>query len=88
VQSFYSTQFVDRKETPEGGHKIVYTENYWLFFAVSMPLTLFTLVTWYIWSHFRRIIQLLTRERENHEAGLRERGKIMALITRRNELPH
>lgn len=31
-----------------------YADNSWLFFAVSVPLTLFTIIVWYTWANSRR----------------------------------
>lgn len=41
VSSFYSTQFVDRKKSSSGGSQMEYAQNSWLFFAVSVPLSLY-----------------------------------------------
>lgn len=86
-QSFYSTQFVNQQERPEGGHSLVYTENAWLFFAVSVPLTVFTITIWYTWSHFRMILDIFNRRRERQTAGFTERIRMMGLLKNRRELP-
>jgi hypothetical protein len=86
MQSFYSTQFVDQEDTPSGP-VMGYAQNAWLFFAVSVPLTMFTIMVWYTWSHFRKILQMCSRGADNHEKGLRERVKILDLLRRRRELP-
>jgi hypothetical protein len=87
LKSFYSTQFVDQKDVPGGGHSIEYMENAWLFFAVSIPLTLFTIMVWYTWSNFGAILQMFVWAREERAVAFRERVRVMGLLRRRRELP-
>ncbi|OCL07709.1 hypothetical protein AOQ84DRAFT_440040 [Glonium stellatum] len=42
VSNFYSTQFVSQEHTGDS-YAVVYSRNVWIFFAISIPLTLFTL---------------------------------------------
>jgi len=48
-QGFYSTQFVSQTHSGVGA-VVVYAQNWWLFFAITVPLTVLTLGTWYFWS--------------------------------------
>ncbi|KAF2833642.1 hypothetical protein CC86DRAFT_400258 [Ophiobolus disseminans] len=86
-QSFYSTQFVDQTEHPGGGHSLEYTENAWLFFAVTIPLTLFTIVVWYTWSNFRTMSELFASTKTMGPLSFPERVKMMSLLSKRRELP-
>lgn len=68
-QNFYSTQFVEQKELPSGGTKLEYTQNAYIFFAISVPLTLFTIFVWYVWVNLDIILQSFvhcTRVRKVH----------------------
>ncbi|KAK3680894.1 hypothetical protein B0T22DRAFT_524276 [Podospora appendiculata] len=54
VSSFYSTQFV-RQNTV--GEKVTiscvgYSQNWWLFFAISLSLAILTVGVWYSWSNY------------------------------------
>jgi Mg2+ and Co2+ transporter CorA len=51
VSNFYSTQFVHQTELDGGVTKLGYAQNVWLFFAISIPLTMFTFLVWYAWVH-------------------------------------
>ncbi|XPT00658.1 hypothetical protein M3J09_009809 [Ascochyta lentis] len=51
VSNFYSTQFVNQTELDGGVKSLAYTENAWLFFAISVPLTVVTFLVWYSWVH-------------------------------------
>lgn len=51
VSNFYSTQFVTQIEVGGGSTKMGYAQNAWLFFAISIPLTVFTFLVWYSWIH-------------------------------------
>ncbi|KAF1358404.1 hypothetical protein EJ07DRAFT_156999 [Lizonia empirigonia] len=51
VSNFYSTQFVNQKELDNGITRLGYAQNAWLFFAISVPLTIFTFAVWYSWVH-------------------------------------
>lgn len=46
LQNFFSTQFVHQDE---GGGGLVVSSNVWIFAAVSVPLTLATLLWWGVW---------------------------------------
>lgn len=87
LQSFYSTVFVNQTDTGAGGHNLEYMENSWLFFAVSIPLTLFTIILWYTWSRSGAIFKLFARKRENDALGIGEKVKLLTLLRRRRELP-
>lgn len=58
-QSFYSTQFVARTDYNDRPNRLEYTQNWWLFFAVSVPLTLLTIVVWYVWANAREFQYVL-----------------------------
>jgi Mg2+ and Co2+ transporter CorA len=49
VSNFYSTQFVDQIVANDGSSKMGYAQNAWVFFAISIPLTIFTFLVWYSW---------------------------------------
>lgn len=49
VSNFFSTQFVNQIEMDTGGLKLQYAQNTWLFFAISVPLTVFTILVWFVW---------------------------------------
>lgn len=49
VQNFFSTQFVGQEQEAGGSNKVVVSSNAWLFAAVSVPLTIATLVVWWLW---------------------------------------
>lgn len=51
VSNFYSTQFVTQIETIGASTQMGYAENAWVFFAISVPLTIFTFLVWYSWIH-------------------------------------
>ncbi|KAH7084964.1 hypothetical protein BKA63DRAFT_573980 [Paraphoma chrysanthemicola] len=72
VSSFYSTQFVDQ-ELSDQGMTMKYADNAWLFFAVSIPLTLGTIMVWYAWANWLVIWRLLVARREKGRERLRER---------------
>jgi hypothetical protein len=87
IQSFYSTQFVHRKEGPGGVHSIEYMENAWLFFAVSIPLTFCTLGVWYTWANYRRMYHALLPKQDEQKGRFIERMKSWKLLDRNGELP-
>ncbi|CAO2658701.1 Nn.00g064240.m01.CDS01 [Neocucurbitaria sp. VM-36] len=66
VSNFYSTQFVTSKELDTGGTKLEYTTNAWLFFAISVPLTTFTIIIWYIWVNSARLLQFVLNNGRTH----------------------
>ena len=53
LQNFFSTQFVGQEQEPGGSNKVVVSSNAWLFAAVSVPLTIATLVIWWLWVRFQ-----------------------------------
>ncbi|KAF1940897.1 hypothetical protein EJ02DRAFT_467052 [Clathrospora elynae] len=57
VSSFYSTQFVHQDQPETDVFSMGYAQNAWLFFAVSIPLTFFTIMVWYMWVNFGRMLQ-------------------------------
>ncbi|KAF2872633.1 hypothetical protein BDV95DRAFT_391903 [Massariosphaeria phaeospora] len=59
VSNFYSTQFVNQKELASGGTTLEYSQNAWLFFAISIPLTAFTILIWYSWLNSQRLLDLM-----------------------------
>lgn len=59
VSNFYSTQFVNQKELDNGITRLGYAQNAWLFFAISVPLTIFTFAVWYSWVHAGRMREQL-----------------------------
>lgn len=60
VSNFFSTQFVNSKELDTGDTKLEYATNAWLFFAISVPLTFFTILIWYLWVNSERIFELIS----------------------------
>jgi hypothetical protein len=61
VSNFYSTQFVNSKESDSGTTTLEYSTNAWIFFAISVPLTLFTILIWYLWVNSDAIVGLVRR---------------------------
>ena len=59
LQSFFSTQFVSMQPSIQG-QKLVVASNAWLFIVISAPLTIITLIVWYIWER-------LNRHRQRHK---------------------
>jgi Mg2+ and Co2+ transporter CorA len=49
VSNFFSTSFVDSHTTPGGSSHIVVSNEWWIFVAAAVPLTLLTLYIWYVW---------------------------------------
>lgn len=71
VSNFYSTQFVNQKELDNGSTRLDYAQNAWLFFAISVPLTIITFVVWYSWVNAGRMReQLAARLRPTRKAEL------------------
>jgi len=58
VTNFFSTQFV---QTNDSGHMHV-SANAWLLAAIAVPLTLFTIATWWLWAHCRIKLLLKTTQ--------------------------
>ncbi|KAF2656767.1 hypothetical protein K491DRAFT_596212 [Lophiostoma macrostomum CBS 122681] len=59
--NFYSTQFVNQKETATGKTTLVYTQNAWIFFAISVPLTLLTICIWWSWVNSENIVHVFRK---------------------------
>jgi hypothetical protein len=55
TQSFYSTQCVHQDTSEASDIMMKYAGNSWMFFAVSIPLTLFTITVWYTWANYMRL---------------------------------
>ncbi|KAH7094612.1 hypothetical protein FB567DRAFT_600226 [Paraphoma chrysanthemicola] len=86
VSSFYSTQFVDQ-ETSDQGMTMKYADNAWLFFAVSIPLTLGTIMVWYAWANWLVIWRVLVARREKGRERLRKRLEGIKVFGRGADLP-
>ncbi|ORY12266.1 hypothetical protein BCR34DRAFT_624442 [Clohesyomyces aquaticus] len=67
--NFYSTQFVHQQESPSGATKIGYSTNWWLFFAISIPLTILTIFAWSLWVNFRNWMDYLIPKRTEGRSG-------------------
>ncbi|KAF2035537.1 hypothetical protein EK21DRAFT_96760 [Setomelanomma holmii] len=87
VSSFYSTQFVDQKELPTGETRLEYTKNAWLFFAVSVPLTFFTITVWYVWANARRLSRALLAVQTAQVERMRQRMKSLPINAQSTKLP-
>jgi hypothetical protein len=48
VKNFFSTSFVDNTSTTGSPKKLIVLGNWWVFVAVSVPLTIVTLYIWWI----------------------------------------
>ncbi|KAF2625280.1 hypothetical protein BU25DRAFT_397208 [Macroventuria anomochaeta] len=62
VSNFYSTQFVNQTEVDGGPTKMGYAQNAWVFFAISIPLTIFTFLVWYSWIHMEYMRRLVASQ--------------------------
>lgn len=62
VSNFYSTQFVSQVESDNGHTRLEYSQNAWLFFAISIPLTVFTISVWYLWINAAKMLQFVARQ--------------------------
>ena len=49
VSNFFSTSFVNSEMSPGRSAHLVVSHDWWIFIAVSFPLTLFTLYVWWVW---------------------------------------
>ena len=86
-QNFYSTQFVDQKETVSGGTKLEYAQNAWIFFAISVPLTLFTILVWWLWVNSEKVVRLV-RPRKSKQGIIPVRNTgVLAFRKQFAELP-
>lgn len=64
VSNFFSTQFVNQIELDTGGITLRYAQNTWLFFAISVPLTAFTILVWFIWVNLNSFLEHRNRRME------------------------
>ena len=64
-----------------------YAGNAWMFFAVSIPLTLFTIMVWYSWANYMRLYRALLAAQEEHREKLLERVKNFGVFKRESNLP-
>lgn len=62
VSNFYSTQFVSQAELDGGSKRLSYAQNAWVFFAISVPLTIFTFSLWYAWTHIEYLRSLFASQ--------------------------
>jgi len=49
VSNFFSTSFVGNDLSPQGSGQIIVYSDWWIFVAVSVPLTFATLYVWWVW---------------------------------------
>ena len=67
---------MNQKELSTGGMNLDYAQNTYIFFAISIPLTLLTLTVWYAWVNSERVVQYLTSRTRGHDnttTGVNER---------------
>ncbi|KAJ4394950.1 hypothetical protein N0V91_011165 [Didymella pomorum] len=62
VSNFYSTQFVHQIEGDGTSTKMGYTQDAWVFFAISVPLTVVTFLVWYSWIHMADMRNLVAAQ--------------------------
>ena len=53
VSNFFSTSFVNLQTSPGTSNHVVVSGDWWIFVAASVPLTLFTLYTWWVWTRIK-----------------------------------
>jgi hypothetical protein len=53
VSNFFSTSFVNLQTSPGKSNHVVVSGDWWIFIAASVPLTLFTLYTWWVWTRIK-----------------------------------
>ena len=53
VSNFFSTSFVNLQTTPGKSNHVVISSDWWIFVAASVPLTLFTFYTWWVWTRIK-----------------------------------
>ncbi|KAH5568152.1 hypothetical protein HBI25_052550 [Parastagonospora nodorum] len=87
VSSFYSTQFVDKDKSADGQMKMKYADNAWLFFAVSIPLTFFTIMVWYSWANSRALYRAVVLKHDEGTAKIRKRVKGFNFLGKSSGLP-
>lgn len=52
-QGFFSTQFIQWESRDNGTSSLVVTHEAWLLAAIAAPLTLFTLILWWVWTRLQ-----------------------------------
>ncbi|KAF2441712.1 hypothetical protein P171DRAFT_446551 [Karstenula rhodostoma CBS 690.94] len=87
VSNFFSTQFVKQIDTPSGDTKLGYAQNAWLFFAISVPLTLATIGVWYLWVNSERIFRSTWGQRTTSDIIQRRKPILLALKEPLVQLP-
>ncbi|EAT87505.2 hypothetical protein SNOG_05114 [Parastagonospora nodorum SN15] len=87
ASSFYSTQFVDKDKSADGQMKMKYADNAWLFFAVSIPLTFFTIMVWYSWANSRALYRAVVLKHDEGTAKIRKRVKSFNFLGKSSGLP-
>ncbi|KAI4188619.1 MAG: hypothetical protein LQ346_005282 [Caloplaca aetnensis] len=53
VAGFFSTQFIQWESRDNGTSSLVVTHEAWLLAAIAAPLTLFTLILWWVWTRLQ-----------------------------------
>lgn len=61
VANFFSTQFV---QTTDAGHMFL-TNNTWLLAAISVPLTIFTILLWWGWVYYTEVTPVINPNSPN-----------------------
>ncbi|KAL5378689.1 hypothetical protein DPSP01_008915 [Paraphaeosphaeria sporulosa] len=79
VSNFFSTQFVKQIDSPSGDTKLGYAQNAWLFFAISVPLTLATIGVWYLWVNGERIFRNVWAKRTTSDMIQRRKPSSLGL---------
>ena len=63
LQNFFSTDFVGQVQEAGGSTKVIVLANAWLFAAISIPLTLTTIVVWWLWVRLQAYYEVADRRR-------------------------
>jgi len=58
-----------------------------MFVAVSGPLTMLTIIIWYAWTHFQKIVDMVMWKRERQARGFTECVEMLFLLRKIRELP-
>jgi hypothetical protein len=53
VSNFFSTSFVNLQTSAGKPNHVVVSGDWWIFVAASLPLTLLTLYTWWVWTRIK-----------------------------------
>jgi hypothetical protein len=64
-----------------------YAENAWLFFPVSIPLTVFAIIVWYTWANYMRLYPALMVKQEEHRKKLLQHINHFLTSRKTAELP-